>query len=64
MCLCMDVLMEGQERLGGRLVLAECKPIPHLLAFYQRHGFDVIKKSNNGVADGLLKLVRILDERS
>lgn len=57
---CLATILEGQVKLGGRLILLECKNIPYLIAFYKRFGFNVLEKDDN--PDELLQMIKILEE--
>lgn len=57
---CLGKILEGQYRLGGRIIMLECKDIPYLINFYKKFGFQKIEKEYN---DGeLLQLIRIIEE--
>ncbi|MEN6487421.1 MAG: hypothetical protein ABFD66_00830 [Smithella sp.] len=57
---CLNTLLEGQARLGGRIVLLECKDIPYLVDFYGNFGFEKLERE---YAEGeLIQLIRILRE--
>jgi len=57
---CLSTVLEGQVRLGGRIIMLECKNIPYLLKFYEKFGFYKIEKNYE---DGeLLQMIKILQE--
>ncbi len=56
---CLATILEGQVRLGGRIIMLECKNIPYLIELYEMFGFDVLDKDYE---DGeLLQMIKILD---
>lgn len=57
---CFYTLMDGQARLGGRIIMLECRNIPYLVDFYNQFGFFKIEKDNE--EDELLQMVKILQE--
>lgn len=57
---CLYTLMEGQARLGGRIIMLECKDIPYLIDFYSKFGFFKIEKDYE--EGELLQMVKILQE--
>lgn len=57
---CLSTLLDGQMRLGGRIVMLECKDIPHLIDFYGDFGF--IRLERDYEEDELIQLIRILKE--
>lgn len=40
---CISIILEGQELLGGRILLLECKNKPKLKEFYGRYGFTEVE---------------------
>ena len=57
---CLAMILEGQVRLGGRIVLLECKEVPYLIELYEAFGFHVLEKDYE---DGeLLQMIKILEE--
>jgi hypothetical protein len=44
MQLCQYHLEQAQKIVGGRAVLAECLPIPAVIAFYERNGFALLQE--------------------
>ncbi len=57
---CLATLLEGQARLGGRIVMLECKNIPHLTSLYESFGFQKLEKDYE--KDELLQMIKILEE--
>ncbi len=57
---CLNTLLDGQNRLGGRIVTLECKDIPYLVDFYTQFGF--IKLDKDYEEDELLQFIKILQE--
>ncbi|OIJ14281.1 hypothetical protein BKP37_08890 [Anaerobacillus alkalilacustris] len=57
---CLYTLMEGQARLGGRIVMLECQDIPYLIDFYSQFGFFKIEKDYE--EGELLQMIKILQE--
>jgi len=57
---CMSTLLDGQMRLGGRIVMLECKDIPYLICFYEQFGF--IKLERDYQEGDLIQLIKILRE--
>ena len=45
MQLCLNTVLDGQMRLGGRIILLECKDVPYLIEFYNQFGFQSLKKT-------------------
>ena len=58
---CLSTLLDGQERLGGRIILLECKNNPFLIDFYSRYGFKVIDRDYQ--ADELIQMIKILQDQ-
>ena len=57
---CLLKIFEGQLRLGGRIIMLECKDIPYLIRLYEQFGFNVLEKDYE---DGeLLQMLKILEE--
>lgn len=56
----IDTDLAGQERLGGRIIMLECKDIPALIVFYNSFGFEKIEKDYG--KEELIQFVRILSE--
>lgn len=57
---CLNTLLDGQARLGGRIIMLECHNIPYLIALYNHFGFSIIEKDYE--EGELLQMVRILQE--
>lgn len=54
---CMAKVLEGQARLGGRIVTLECKDIPYLIQFYEQFGFKKLEREYEN--DELIQLIRV-----
>lgn len=57
---CLNTLLDGQMRLGGRIVTLECKNIPFLIKFYTQFGF--VKLEREYEEDELVQFIKILKE--
>ena len=57
---CLSTLLDGQIRLGGRIVMLECKDIPYLISFYKQFGFAKLEKDYK--EGDLIQLIKILRE--
>jgi len=57
---CLATLLRGQARLGGRIILLECKDIPYLIKLYEGFGFQKLEKDYE--EDELLEMIKILQE--
>jgi hypothetical protein len=57
---CMSTLLDGQMRLGGRIIMLECKDIPYLLEFYEQFGF--MKLDRDYEEGELIQFIKILQE--
>ena len=57
---CLATILEGQIRLGGRIIMLECKNIPYLIRLYEDFGFKLLEKDYQ--ENELLQMIRILDE--
>lgn len=57
---CLVNILMGQERLGGRIIMLECKNIPYLICLYEKFGFRKIDKDYS--EDELIQMIKILDE--
>lgn len=57
---CLNTLLDGQQRLGGRIIMLECKDIPYLIKFYGNYGFTRLDRDYN--EDEFIQLIRILKE--
>ncbi|MFA6808490.1 MAG: hypothetical protein WCR27_05805 [Eubacteriales bacterium] len=57
---CLSTILDGQMRLGGRIILLECKDIPYLNDFYNQFGF--IKIERDYEHNEFLQYIKILQE--
>jgi len=57
---CLATLLEGQARLGGRIVMLECRDVPHLIELYKDFGFQKLEKDYE--EDELIQMIKILQE--
>lgn len=57
---CLAMILEGQKRLGGRIIMLECKNVPYLINLYQKFDFKTLMKDYG--QDELIQMIRILDE--
>jgi len=57
---CLNTLLDGQMRLGGRIVMLECKDVPYLLGFYKTFGFIKLEKDYH--ENELIQLIKIFQE--
>lgn len=57
---CFDRIFKGQECLGGRIVMLECKNIDYLKRFYEKYGFKLIDR--NYKDNELLQYIKIFNE--
>ena len=57
---CLSILLDGQARLGGRIIMLECKNISYLIEFYKKFGFSKIEKDYE--EGELLQMIKILQE--
>jgi hypothetical protein len=55
---CFSKILEGQERLGGRVIMLECKNVEYLKRFYAEYDFKMIDK--NYTKNDLIQFVKIL----
>lgn len=62
MTYCLSTILDGQEILSGRIIMLECKPIPALIALYERFGFGLIEE-DEPTPNGLVQMIRILQEK-
>lgn len=60
MKICISTVLDGQYKLGGRIIMLECKNIKYLKDFYNKFGFTEIKSEDSN--DQLLQYIRILSE--
>lgn len=57
---CFNTILDGQMRLGGRIIMLECKGIPYLIDFSKHFGF--VKLERDYQENELLQFIRILQE--
>ena len=57
---CLAKILEGQARLGGRIVMLECKNYPGLMKLYKKFGFQVIEKDYD--ANELIQMIKVLND--
>lgn len=57
---CLATILEGQVRLGGRIILLECKNKPYLISLYERFGFSILESNNP--KDELIQMIKILHD--
>ncbi|PUU89345.1 hypothetical protein SAMN04515654_1274 [Halanaerobium congolense] len=57
---CLAKILEGQARLGGRIIMLECKDVPYLINLYEKFGFDVLDKDYE--EGELLQMLKVLEE--
>ena len=57
---CLSTILDGQIRLGGRIIMLECKNVPYLISFYEGFGFSKIDKDYED--DEFLQFIKILNE--
>lgn len=57
---CLATILEGQARLGGRIIMLECKDIPYLISLYEKFGFNVLEREYE--EGELLQMIKILEE--
>lgn len=57
---CLNMVLDGQMHLGGRIILLECKDIPYLIDFYGQFGFCKLEKDYQD--DDLIQLIKVLHE--
>jgi hypothetical protein len=55
-------ILEGQIRLGGRLIMLESKDIPSLVQLYEIFGFKVLERDYQ--QNELLQMIKIIDEET
>jgi hypothetical protein len=55
-------ILEGQIRLGGRLIMLESKDIPSPVQLYEIFGFKVLEKDYQ--QNELLQMIKIIDEET
>ncbi|MGB4590325.1 MAG: hypothetical protein WBI17_14000 [Clostridiaceae bacterium] len=57
---CLATILEGQARLGGRIIMLECKNIPYLIKLYEKFGFSFLEKDYE--ENELMQMIKILGE--
>ncbi len=57
---CLNIILEGQSRVGGRIIMLECKDIKVLTDLYEKFGFTKVDKDYE--EDELIQYIRILQE--
>lgn len=57
---CLITLLKGQARLGGRIIMLECKDVPYIISLYEKFGFQKLEKEYE--EEELLQMVKILEE--
>ncbi|SHJ33450.1 hypothetical protein SAMN02745751_02310 [Dethiosulfatibacter aminovorans DSM 17477] len=57
---CLAKILEGQVRLGGRIIMLECKDTPYLVTLYEKFGFNVLEKDYE--EGELLQMIKVLEE--
>lgn len=57
---CLAKILEGQVRLGGRIIMLECKDTPYLVSLYEKFGFNVLEKDYE--EGELLQMIKVLEE--
>lgn len=57
----INIIREARDRVGCRVVRLDCRPDPHLVAYYNGYGFQEIKRDTNG--DELVMMVMILKDK-
>jgi len=57
---CLATILEGQSRLGGRIIMLECKDIHYLIKLYEKFGFNLLEKDYN--ENEFLQMIKILSE--
>ena len=57
---CISTILIGQTKLSGRIIMLECKNIPHLLKLYKDFGFSLIEKDYS--KGELLQMIKVLNE--
>ena len=58
---CLAAVYQGQQYIGGRIIILECKNNNYLKNFYKKHGFNLLDKKYKG--DELLVFSKIIDEK-
>jgi len=57
---CLATILQGQVKLGGRIIMLECKEIPYLISLYEKFGFSVLDNGHD--KDQLIQMIKILSE--
>lgn len=57
---CINTILDGQMRLGGRMVMLECKNVEYLIKFYEQFGF--IKLEKDYQEGELIQFIKIFQE--
>jgi predicted GNAT family N-acyltransferase len=57
---CLNTVLDGQNYLGGRIVMLECKDVPYLCSFYEQFGFNKLEKDYE--KNELLQFIKIFQE--
>lgn len=57
---CLITLLKGQARLGGRIIMLECKDVPYIIRLYESFGFQKLEKEYE--EEELLQMIKILEE--
>ncbi|MBP1920695.1 hypothetical protein [Youngiibacter multivorans] len=57
---CLNTIFDGQARLGGRLIILECKKVPYFYGFYEQFGFNKLEKEYQD--DEFVQFFRIFEE--
>jgi predicted GNAT family N-acyltransferase len=57
---CLATILEGQVRLGGRIIMLECKDEPYLINLYEKFGFNVLEREYE--EGELLQMIKILEK--
>lgn len=57
---CLSTVLDGQMRLGGRIIMLECYNKPYLVDFYKKFGFVKLEKDYSDKE--LFQFYRILQE--
>lgn len=57
---CLSTVLDGQEKLGGRIIMLECKNKSYLIEFYKKFGFIMLEKEYK--EDDHLEFIKILSD--
>jgi hypothetical protein len=55
--ICLGIIGNVQNLIGGRMVLVECLPLEKIVAFYSKNGFKFLQNDKN---DKYMQMVRLL----